>query len=75
MRQRRNRARLAFEARNRLVVVARFGGENFDRDVPPQARIAGAVHLPHSTFAQELDDFVRPDAGACREHREYCRLR
>jgi hypothetical protein len=35
--------------------------ENFDRDTPPQPRIARSPHVAHPAFADGGDDFVRAE--------------
>ena len=51
MGERRNRVRFALEPRQRFR-IARDGGRNdFDRDVTIQTRVARAIDLAHSAFA------------------------
>ena len=33
----------------------------FDRDVPVQTRVPGAIHLSHAARAEERKDFVRAE--------------
>ena len=47
MRQRRDRARLALEARQGVGVGGHRRRDDLDRDVAPQPRVAGAIDLPH----------------------------
>jgi hypothetical protein len=50
------------------VVVAREQiGQDFERDVTIQFRVAGAVDDPHSAFANLGDDFVDAEPGAWAE--------
>ena len=51
--QRGDRAGFALEALAEL-----FGGD-FDGDVAPEARVAGAIHFAHAAGADEREDFVR----------------
>ena len=37
-------------------------GQNVDRNVAVQLRIAGAVHLAHAACVKQADDFIRADA-------------
>ena len=50
---------------------ARVGGERFgdqlDRDVAPEPRIARAVDLAHAAGANPADDLVRTDARPGRD--------
>ena len=56
--QGRDRARLAGEALRELDV------RDFDRDVAIEARVVGAIHLAHATFADQRLDFVRTECVA-----------
>ena len=41
----------------------------FDGDLALQARVAGAVDLPHPAFAEQVDDFVGAETGPrCQSH-------
>ena len=62
--QRRERLRLACESRQALRIAREQLRKNLDRDIAVQARIAGAIHLPHSTGADVTGDLVRPDTIA-----------
>ena len=66
--QRRHRPGLALEARPPLGVAREGLRQDFDGDLAPQARVAGAVHLPHAARAERGEDLVRTEpAGDC-EH-------
>jgi hypothetical protein len=43
-----------------IKVGSHFLWQHFDRDIPIEALIAGAVHLPHPALADLLDDAVVP---------------
>ena len=62
--QRRDRARLAFEALAQLRVGRERGGENLDRDRPIEPRVAGLVDLAHAACPEGGEDLVRAEAGA-----------
>ena len=59
--QGRDRARFAGEALRELDV------RDFDRDVAIEARVVGAIHLAHATFADQRRDFVRTKCVAWGE--------
>jgi hypothetical protein len=40
---------------------------NLDGNVAAQARIAGAIHLPHPSLAEGTEEFVRPEFFARRK--------
>jgi hypothetical protein len=65
--QRREHARFAIEP---CVAVGfrepRFG-EDFDRDIASEIRVARAIHFTHATGADERDDFVGAYPSARRE--------
>ena len=56
--------RLALEAREALGVLRERGGQRLDRDVAPEPRVAGAIHLAHAARAERRDDLVGAEAGA-----------
>src|SRR6266545_581243 len=62
--QRREQPRLARKPREPIGVAGKVGWEELDRDVAPELRIAGAIHLPHSAGAERRHDLVRSDAGS-----------
>ena len=49
------------------IVLTQFGRKNLDRNVPVKARVAGAVHLAQTAFAEQRHDFVGTQASACFE--------
>ena len=61
------REHLGFAVKPRQAVrIVRDGSEQyFDRDVPIEFRIAGAIHLSHSSYAQQSDYLIdaEPRAG------------
>src|SRR5688500_9406327 len=52
------------EPRDTVGVVGKRLGQNLDRDVAIQLRIARAIHLAHSAFAKLRDDFIGPEFHA-----------
>jgi hypothetical protein len=42
-------------------------GEDFDRDITTESRIARTIYLAHATRAEGGDDFVRAETGAGSE--------
>jgi len=67
VRERGNRARLAFEARAAFRVGAEFLRENLDRDRTVEAGVAGAVNLAHASGANQRPDLVGPEPRARRQ--------
>ena len=63
-----------------LWILQEHLGEDFERDVAMQLRVAGSVHLPHAASADVLDDFVGTDLarrstnGVIQHHRMRNRL-
>ena len=49
-------ARFQFEALPARGIVGHFGGQDFERYLAAQARVAGAVDLAHATRAQRCAD-------------------
>ena len=63
--ERRDRARLALEARAPIRRrAANSWRQDLDGHSPVQPRVAGAVDLAHAARAERPDDLVRPEAGA-----------
>jgi hypothetical protein len=58
------RARLLLEAVHAVRVGREGLGDQFDGDIPTEARIAGAVDLAHPAGPEPADDLVRADPGA-----------
>jgi hypothetical protein len=57
-----NCSRFAFEPPQAIAVGRKSCGQNLDRDISPETRVAGTIDLAHSTGADETDDFVRTEA-------------
>ena len=57
------RLRFALEAREPVGVVREGLGQNLDRDLTIQLRVARAVHLAHAAFADAGDNFVDTETG------------
>ena len=62
--ERRGRPRLLLEAADAVRVGCEPGGQHFDRHGPPEARVAGAVHLAHAPRADARLDLVRSEPNA-----------
>ena len=62
--ERRDRPRLALEALAQLRVRGERRGQNFDRDDALETRIAGAIHLAHTAFAERGENLVGSEASA-----------
>src|SRR6185369_6205639 len=56
--------RLPLEAGAPLGILRESGGEHLDRHVPPQAGVAGAVHLAHAPRPELAGDLVGAEALA-----------
>ena len=54
-------SRLVLEAAEALGRGLRVGEDDLDRDVAAETGVVGAVHLRHSTGAQQLPDLVGPE--------------
>ena len=68
--QRREHARFALEPRQPVRIVNDRIGQDLDRDVAVEARVARAIDLAHATGAESADDLVGTEAGAgCECHR------
>ena len=73
--QRRERLRLAREARQ-AIRIARDGlWQDFQRDLAIQPCIARAVDLAHAAGPEERDDFVGTKPGAGSQRRKYRGMR
>ena len=53
----------ALKPREPIGIVGERVGQNLDRDLALQPRVARAIHLAHAACAEQRDDFVRPDAA------------
>ena len=49
------------EAPPTVLVRHALGGQDLDRDLPAQARVARPIDLPHPPRAQQREDFVGPE--------------
>ena len=63
-------ARLVLEAPPPLRVVGKLVGQDLDRDLTRQARVAGAVHLAHAPGPEGAEDLVGTQAGSRFEGHE-----
>ena len=59
----RERLCLAVESSESVRIGREHIGKNFDCDMSIEARVAGAIHLTHSTGAYRANDFVQPEAS------------
>jgi hypothetical protein len=51
------------ETREAVVIVGDGRGQDLDRDIPIQGRVAGSIRFAHAPGAQKRDDVI--DAEAC----------
>ena len=66
---RREGERFATEADDALGIARELRTHDFQRDVAPEFRVAGLIHLAHASGAKRGDDFVRAESGAgCDAH-------
>ena len=56
--QRCEKLRLALEPRETIGVLRKRMGKHLDRDITVELRVARAVHLPHTAFAERREDLV-----------------
>ena len=71
----REQTPFALETRAPSGVVGERLPEDFDRDVPPQSRIAGAIHLAHGAITEQADDLIRSECVARPQpHRAHVQL-
>src|SRR5438309_5949758 len=56
--------RLALEACAPVRIERERIGNDFERDVATELRIARAIHLAHPARAERRDDLIRPEAAA-----------
>jgi hypothetical protein len=59
--ERRDGLRFAAEACQPVGIAGEQVGEDLDRDVAVQLRVAGAIHLAHSARAEQGHNFVRAE--------------
>ena len=62
--QRSRGERLLLEASQPVRVQRKRLRQNLNRHIPFQTRVAGAVHLAHSSRAEQANDLVRSQLGA-----------
>ena len=62
--QRRGRARFLLEALQPFGVGRQAGGQDLDRYLASEPRVARAIDLPHPAGAERGDDFVGAEASA-----------
>src|SRR4029453_18565467 len=64
--QRGKELRLTFKPCDALGIGGEDVWKDFQRDVAIQFGVAGAIHLTHSAGAKRRQNFVGPQARACR---------
>src|SRR5262249_49699290 len=64
--QRRKRLGLLLEARDAHRVARERGGQNLDRHVAAERRVARAVNLAHAAEAERLGDVIRAEQCSWR---------
>ena len=69
MGQRRDRVRLALEARKELRISRHVPGQHFHRHVPLELGVPRPVHLAHSARAERRENLVAPQPPARRQSR------
>jgi len=62
--QRGEHLRFTLEAGDTLGVRGEGIGQDLYRDIPPELRITGAIHLTHAPSAKKAQDFIGADARA-----------
>jgi hypothetical protein len=67
--ERRQRFRFSLEARESVWIAGKQLGQDLDRHVAIELRIASAIHLAHSTGAQGAEDFVGAESCSWSQHR------
>ena len=67
--ERREQLRLALESRDAIRIAGEEGGEDLDRDVAAQARVARPIHFAHAARADGGNNLGRAESGAwCEGH-------
>jgi hypothetical protein len=61
--ERTGAAGLSLEAPQAFGRVCEALGQDLDRDLSPQARVARPIHLSHAPGPQKLEQLARPDLG------------
>src|SRR2546428_12535795 len=59
--------RFASEAGDPIGIVKKALGQEFERDVATELRVARLVHLAHAARPDGREDLVRTETDACRE--------
>jgi hypothetical protein len=73
--QRGGCAGFLLESTEAIDVGRKCSGEDFDRDITSESRIARTVYLAHAASAEGGDDFVGAETGAGSEgHSGWCGL-
>ena len=62
--QRGEQLRFALKRASRSGSLRERVGQNLERDVALQSRVAGAIHLAHAARAERRNDFVRAESSA-----------
>jgi hypothetical protein len=62
--ERGEQLRFAFESRDARGVDGDACWKDLERDIAIQPRIARAIHLAHSAFAQQIDNLIGADFGS-----------
>jgi hypothetical protein len=65
--QRRDRARFLLKTVQAVAIAGHGRGQRLDRNVPAEARIVGAVDLPHAAGPDGADDLIRTAARTGRQ--------
>ena len=67
--QRGEELRFALEAGQPIGIAGEEVGQDLERDVAPEPRVAGAKHLSHSPGAELADDLISAQFRAgCESH-------
>src|SRR5205085_1459667 len=74
MRERGDGLGLALEAGERVGVRGQLRGEDLDRDLPVELRVARPVDLAHPARAERREDLVGTETGAGAESHEIGRI-
>ena len=67
--QRSEDLRFTLEPAESFRISRQRGRQYFDRDLPFQARVGRAIHLPHTAGPESRDNLVRSQACAGSERR------
>ena len=65
--ERRGGARLLLEAAQPIGIGRERGGQDLDRDLASEPRVARAVDLAHAAGAERREDLVRTQLRTCRK--------